>query len=154
MIISIGGESGSGKTYTSNLIAKKLRSFGRRVRIFRQDKYFYGKPRVRNKRRRDGSTKIGVNEVNLKQLQKDIDNCNTDIIIVEGTYTTLLNVDFRIFMSMDYKQTKFRRDRRHRDPKDAAQEQILALEHEILVTHRELADLIITNYNRKFQCLE
>jgi len=67
-----------------------------------------------------------------------------DVVIVEGCYTTLLsNVDIRVFIDRNYRQTKRTRKRRNRDPSEELLERVLAIEHEEIATHKALANIVI-----------
>ena len=55
------------------------------------------------------------------------------VIIVEGTYTTLLrNAQSRVFIDRDYHHTR-----------EARLEQVLRIEHEAISRHKSAADIIV-----------
>jgi uridine kinase len=67
-----------------------------------------------------------------------------DVLIAEGTYTSLLKyVDLRVFIDRDYHKTLEARKRRARDTFEPFIEDVLRREHEIISQHRELADVVI-----------
>ncbi len=80
-------------------------------------------------------------------LDEKIDLHNVKVIIVEGTYTSLLkNADIRIFIDRSKMDTAEHRQKRNRgnEVNDPFVEKILETEHKIIAGHKQLADLIIT----------
>lgn len=172
LAVSIGGESGSGKSELAIAITEALEEHGIGSLIIQQDDYFVYPPRTNDAKRREDINHVGVAEVRLallddhvqailngaKTIEKPLvvyqDNRITkeilpldgvNIMIVEGTYTTLLkNVHSRIFIDQTYKQTRSARLKRNREPSDPFLERVLEIEHEIISTHKCLADIIIT----------
>ncbi len=72
----------------------------------------------------------------------DIEGVN--VVIAEGTYTTTIeNADFKVFIDRNYKQTKKSRLARLRDPATDFLEKVLAIEHEIISRHKDLADVVV-----------
>ena len=68
------------------------------------------------------------------------------VVLVEGTYTSLLlNVRLRVLIECDYLHTRKSRERRAREDQDDFLEKVLEREHEIILTHRPRADIIVTN---------
>jgi len=81
------------------------------------------------------------------KIDLEIDLKGIKVIIVEGTYTSLLkHVDTRIFIDADYKDTlKYRKLRnRGNEVDDPFTEGILETEHKIIAGHKYLADYIIS----------
>ena len=77
---------------------------------------------------------------------------NVNVIIVEGTYTSVLkNVNTRIFIDLNYEDTKQSRLKRAREKQDNFLENVLKIEHNIISNHKNKADLIIT---KDFDILE
>ena len=69
-------------------------------------------------------------------------------LIVEGTYTSLLDeIDRRIFIARDFNQTLDHRRKRNRSSSelDNVINDVLMIEHQIISTHQELADIIIND---------
>lgn len=171
-VISIAGESGSGKSVLAHALAQKLKERGIPTAIIQQDDYFRYPPITNDRLRRQNFNHVGTQEVNLTLLddhlkrfkegaaviekplviyQEDkivtekLDSGGTQVLIVEGTYVSLLNqVDTRIFIDRDYHQTYADRMRRFRDARDAFIEKVLEKEHRIIAAHKKLADIIIT----------
>jgi uridine kinase len=141
--ITVGGESGCGKSEISNAISNELTEYGIKAIILAQDDYFFLPPKLNSERRRENPEWRGPHiEVNLDLLEKNlieaiqgkseickplIDyNANTvetqtvslkgvKVIIAEGTYTSLLrNVDTKIFINRNWLLTLEDRKKRNR----------------------------------------
>ncbi len=170
--ISIAGESGSGKSEIADELAKLFNAAGINSIILQQDDYFFYPPKTNHSMRVKNIHHVGISEVNLKLLdehirsfklqsmtkivkplvifeedrisEETIDPAASSLVIAEGTYTTLLkNVDHRVFISRNYKETREDRLERKRDVIDDFSERVLEIEHEIISKHRSLASLIV-----------
>lgn len=169
--ISIGGESGSGKSELATEIARLLNGSGIHSAILQQDDYFVFPPKTNHEMRRRNIAQVGPYEVKLDFLDSNLrsfkrrespiykplvifdeDRISTEeldisdliVLIAEGTYTSLLKfVDFRIFIDRDYHQTLETRRRRARDKFDDFMMEVLEREHQIISQHKQLADAII-----------
>lgn len=177
--ISVSGESGSGKTEIAHLLKEKLEEEGKRVMVLGQDDYFRLPPHSNHQQRKIDLGWVGPKEVQLLLMDEHVkkllqpknsivfkplisfneDKIDTenitgpyDILIAEGTYTALLeNIDIRIFINRDYKETKKHRLSRNRDQalenntdQDLSfLEKVLQIEHKIIKQHIKLADLVI-----------
>jgi uridine kinase len=174
-IITVAGESGAGKSEIAECIAKEFENIGIKSFIFQQDDYFVYPPRSNTKKREEDINHVGIYEVRLDLLEEhckaayecrkiekplvifeenkidteEVDLCNYQVFIVEGTYTTALeNVDIHVFIDRDYIDTKGARLKRSREKQDQFLEQILKIEHEIISKHKNRAHIIITKeYN-------
>lgn len=174
-IITLAGESGCGKTETGKALVIELEKTGLGALVLGQDNYFFLPPLANDAARKKDSTWLGPHkEVNLKSLDQNladamngadrievphidydtnvetlqpVDIKGTKVIIVEGTYTSLLkHVDTKIFIDADYNDTlKFRKLRnRGNEVNDPFVENILETEHKIIAGHKFLADFVIT----------
>jgi uridine kinase len=141
--LTIGGESGCGKSEISLAIANELSKNGIKAIILGQDDYFFLPPKLNSEKRRENSDWLGPDiEVNLDLLENNlieaiqgkseiikplIDyNKNTiemevvnlkgiKVIIAEGTYTSLLkNIDIKIFITRNWHLTLEDRNKRSR----------------------------------------
>lgn len=172
-VITVAGESGSGKSETGKAIAEELERSGKRAFVFQQDDYFVLPPRSNDRRRRDDISWVGTTEVRLDLLDEHISSARRrerhltkplvdyerdaidsevvdlseyDVIVAEGTYTTLLKeVDCRVFIDRNRLQTLESRRRRAREPIEPFIERVLEIEHEIISPHKSTADVIITD---------
>jgi uridine kinase len=172
--INVSGESGSGKSEVATALANELENKGIMSVILQQDDYFVYPPKTNDKTRRQDINWVGPQEVHLDILDqnlKDFLNGNSEIekplviydkdiitketvnvknvkvAIADGTYTTLLkNLTTRTFIDRNYIDTRGYREkrRRHKSELDEFTENVLKIEHSIISTHKELADIIIT----------
>jgi uridine kinase len=143
-VITVAGESGSGKSETAAALAEELlRLGGVRSVILGQDDYFLLPPRSNDARRRADPDWLGPHcEVRLDLLQANVDaaragaasiekplvDYNADqvgseavsldgvtAVIAEGTYVSLLrHVDCRVFIARNRLETLEHRQKRNR----------------------------------------
>ncbi|MBS3765717.1 hypothetical protein KGY71_04265 [Candidatus Bipolaricaulota bacterium] len=171
-VVTIAGESGSGKSELAAELARLNRENDLPTGILQQDDYFVFPPKTNHEMRKKNIDQVGTYEVkldyldsNLRSFKKnadsiykplvdyDADKITTEVkevgqyrvLAAEGTYTTKLNfADFRIFIDRDYKGTYEDRKRRGRDKLEPFVENVLEREHEIISSHKSRADLLIT----------
>jgi uridine kinase len=171
--ISIAGESGSGKSETATALAGALEAAGKHCLIFQQDDYFVYPPKTNDRTRRTDIAWVGPQEVHLDLLDdhlqsfrqgervinkplviyeedritsERLDMAGAAIGIAEGTYTTLLsNVDARVFIDRDFRDTRAHRNKRRRNDAelDPFIDKVLAIEHDIISAHKEKAQLVV-----------
>lgn len=171
--ISVAGQSGSGKSETAMAIALSLQPHGIESVIFQQDDYFVHPPKTNDATRRADISWVGIQEVRLDLMDRHLaafleggdriekplvdyheDSIGSEVMepggarvaIADGTYTTLLNnVMCHIFIDRDYLDTRPHREKRRRDDSelDPFIDQVLAIEHEIISSHRSRADIIV-----------
>jgi uridine kinase len=142
-IISVAGESGSGKSETGLAIVKEFEKYGIRSIVLGQDDYFYLPPKMNSAKRHDDPDWLGphievnfvvfeqnlVDAINGKsELEKPIVDYDANaiewqkinlegvkVVIAEGTYTSLLkHVDKKIFITRDWMKTLEDRKKRNR----------------------------------------
>jgi uridine kinase len=142
-IITIAGESGSGKSETGKAISDELDKFGIKSVLLGQDDYFVLPPKSNDLKRREDPEWLGPHvEVKLDVLEQNLVNAiqgkieiikplvdydsntiedetiNLDgikVLIAEGTYTSLLkHVDTRIFICRNWLDTLELRQKRKR----------------------------------------
>lgn len=173
--ITVAGESGSGKSETGRAIADALGEHGFAAVLLGQDDYFVLPPKSNDARRREDSDWLGPHvEVRLDVLEQNlldaidgadeitkplvdydadsvedetIDLRGVDVVIAEGTYTSLLkHVDTRVFIARNRLDTLEHRQKRNRGSEvgDPFIENVLRIEHQIIAGHRQLADFVIT----------
>lgn len=171
-IITIAGESGSGKSEIAAVLADLL--VGKRdieSLIIQQDDYFVYSPKTNAEMRRKDINHVGLSEVHLELLDQNLsdilkgkeeiekplvifdeDRITKEIInlkeiktvIVEGTYTTMLkNIHQYIFIDRIYVDTRDSRKQRAREEQDEFLEKILEIEHKIISSHKPRADIIV-----------
>ena len=172
-VITIAGESGSGKSEIAAALSEFLSEKGIKSAIIQQDDYFVYPPKTNAKMRRKDISHVGLSEVRLAVLDQNLRDIiegeneinkplvifNEDLItketvklegikaiIVDGTYTTILkNVHQRIFIDRTYVDTINTRKCRAREEQDEFLEKILQIEHKIISSHKPQADIIVTN---------
>lgn len=173
-VITVGGESGSGKSEVAAAIADALKERGVEAAILQQDDYFVYPPKTNDLVRRRDLEWLGPKEVrldlldrNLKDIKEGIDEIVKPlviyeedrivtetvhfglvrVVIAEGTYTSLLkNSDIRVFIDRNFNDTRAHRVKRVRDESELDEfvEKALKREHEIISPHKARADFIIT----------
>ena len=171
-IMTIAGESGSGKAEEAEAFSGFLAKRDLKFVILQQDDYFVYPPRTNAQMRRKDIGHVGISEVHLDLLDENLahimagkgeivkplvifaDDRITEetitlgevrVVIVEGTYTTLLkNVQRRVFIDRTYLDTRETRKHRAREEQDEFLEKVLRIEHEIISSHKVQADIIIT----------
>ena len=172
-IITIAGESGSGKSEIAASLSEVLSRNAIKSIILQQDDYFVYPPKTNAEMRKRDINHVGLSEVRLALLDSNLKNIiegkdlldkplvifDDDLItqeevnlegikvaIVEGTYTTSLkNVHQRIFIDRTYIDTMEARKLRNREEQDDFLERILEIEHGIISLHKPRADIIVTN---------
>lgn len=170
--ISIAGESGCGKTTLSGVLKEQLEKMNFKVIVLHQDDYFVLPPKRNHEERLLNFDHIGPTEARLSLIDEhirlikqnllpvlqipkmnwseDIEESvelsikDVDFIIVEGTYTSLLNeVENKLFINTNYKETKQNRLARNREEVTDFIEQVLAKESKIIQSHQYLANLVL-----------
>lgn len=171
-VVCISGESGSGKSVLAVALSEALAAHGICSTILQQDDYFVLPPKTSVRVRAMNGHVIGMSEVRLDLLDQDLQTAKAGddnltkplvlfeedqitsetillsgikVLIVEGTYAAALkNVDCRVFIDRDFRDTREARKMRAREAQDRALEGILEIEHGIVASHKEFADLIVT----------
>lgn len=177
-IVTIAGESGSGKSEIASVLSESL--IGKNIQsiIIQQDDYFIYPPITNAGMRRNNINHVGLTEVRIDLIDRNledfkdgkekiikplvifeensiteetIDLRGIDVVIVEGTYTTTLeNADMHVFIDRTFHDTREARMRRAREEQDEFLEEVLEIEHGIISSHKRLADVIVTrNYDVK-----
>lgn len=172
LCISVGGESGCGKTSLAYAIKLDIeRQLGLNGFLFQGDDYFYLPPAKNHQARLDNLGHVGMQEVNLKLLdenlaafkqvahkvvkplvnyeenvllQEQLDPMQFDFCLVEGTYVSALEQpDYKVFIKSTYLDTHTLRIMRARDLLNEFNERVLEIEHSIIKEHQKWADLIV-----------
>jgi uridine kinase len=142
-VITVAGESGSGKSETSQAIANELENYGIKSVVLGQDDYFILPPKANDTKRREDPGWLGPHvEVRLDVLNQNLKDAIQDkseikkplvdydantineeticlygikVVIAEGTYTSLLKyVDTRIFITRNWLDSLEHRQKRNR----------------------------------------
>ena len=169
--MSVGGESGSGKSEVASELAKLLGEHGFPCGILQMDDYFIFPAKTTHEMRRRNIEQVGMYEARLdfmecnlrsfKRGDQDIykplsiyqeDRLTTEVmqvgdfrvLIADGTYTTALDfVDCHVFLDRDYRDTQKDREARNRDILDDLMFEILEREHGIVSQHKQLAEFVV-----------
>lgn len=177
--ISVGGESGSGKSTLAFALKQVLEQKNYSVCILHMDDYFHQPPADTHNDRLADLKNVGLQEVNLSLLQNHIEQfkndaisiekplvyfkenkistekitfCENTILIIEGTYVTQLsNIDTKVFMTKNFKDTYEARMKRGRDQGTDFVEKVLAFEHQLIAPDKEIADLLV---NENYELVE
>jgi uridine kinase len=172
VIITIAGESGAGKSEIAEALRQVLSESGIATVILQQDDYFVYPPKSNEAERRKDIYWVGTQEVRLDLMDENLSHVRAgaatiikplvdydaniigeetieldgvEVVLVEGTYTTLLdNADRRVFIDRTYLDTKDARALRAREAQDDFLEQVLTIEHGIISSHKPRADYIVT----------
>lgn len=142
-LVTVAGESGSGKSETAAALAEQLLQVGVTPVVLGQDDYFVLPPKSNDARRRTDPEWLGPHvELRFDLLQANVDAAlagasaiekpvidydedsaameavpleGVKVVIVEGTYVSLLrHVDRRIFIARNRLETLEHRERRNR----------------------------------------
>ena len=142
-IITVAGESGSGKSETGKAIADELQKHGIKAVLLGQDDYFYLPPKSNDAKRKEDPEWLGPHkEVNFEALENNLKDAisgkveiikplidynensvedqvvnlyGVKVVIAEGTYTSLLkHVDTRVFIARSRLDTLEHRKKRNR----------------------------------------
>lgn len=172
LVVSVAGESGAGKSELGSEIARLLGEAGIAADVLQQDDYFVFPPRTNHEMRRRNIEQVGLYEVKLDFLDAncrsflrgdnpiykplvdyDDDSIGTEerdlsgveVVIAEGTYTTgLRHARLRVFIDRTFRETAAHRAERARDAHEPFIDEVLAREHRIIRSHRQLADLVVS----------
>ncbi len=175
LVLTVAGESGSGKSETAAALADALALRQIDSVIFQQDDYFVYPPKTNDRERRGNIDWVGPGEVRLDLLDEHLrafvdgaeslekplvryaeDRIDSErislagcrVAIAEGTYTTLLDsAGVRVFIDRDWQATRAHREKRSRDAAelDPFIDRVLAIEHRIISAHKARADLIVAS---------
>ncbi|MFB6286507.1 MAG: uridine kinase [Candidatus Bipolaricaulia bacterium] len=172
-VVTVAGESGSGKSELAAEIARELTDRGRATDMLQQDDYFVFPPQTNHEMRRKNLDQVGPYEVKLDFMDANLrsfkrsespiykplvvydddritreekDTSTLVALVAEGTYTSLLEfADFRVFIDRDYHQTKATREQRARDVLEPFIQDVLEREHRIISQHKSRADAVIAS---------
>lgn len=170
-IVSISGESGSGKSELAHALGKMLKQSSIRVKVIHTDNYYKIQPLLREEwRRNKGFDKIGIGEYDWVKINrtirdfKDGQECmipcidlipeqvdklitdfgKIDLLIIDGLYAIKTkHVDLKIFIDLTYHETKINQIIRMKEAMNEFRLKILEQEHKNVVSLKPLADLIV-----------
>jgi len=176
-MIAVSGESGSGKTELSHVLAKMLRKEGIICKPIHIDNYYRIHPLERTEwRKKNGiETAVGLGEYDWETIYKNIDDFKNDrtstmpcidlvteqvdhlttdfkgvdMIIVDGLYAiNTEGIDLGVFIELTYHETKKAQVVRGKEPQNEYRMQVLEREHQVVQSLRNKANIFI---NKEYQ---
>jgi uridine kinase len=172
-VVAISGESGCGKSEVAHMISYFLKEKGILAKLLHMDNYYVVPSKERHElRKKRGLDSINYDEYNWDLIKKHIkefressisvlpfldlltdqmDKLITDfkginVLIMEGLYSIYCDygVDLKIFIDLDYTETKKAQMLRRKEKFDEFRLKVLEREHEVVQMLKPKADLIIT----------
>lgn len=172
LVISVSGESGSGKSEVAETLREILKKESYKVKILHLDNYYKTSPAERNTLRRTKGVKksVGLQEIDWETMEENVRAFKTgkpttipfidlftsqedklitnfkeiDILIIEGLYALNSPADIGILIGLTYHDTKKAQLKRGKEKMDSFRLEVLKQEHAVVSALREKADFIIT----------
>ncbi len=175
-IAAISGESGSGKSELTHVVAKELRKHRLYAKPIHLDNFFKIAPLQRRAwREKNGVDKVvGIRELDWDAIDKTItdfknsskstmpcvdlvteqvdmlitDFSGIDMIILDGLYAiNTKQADLHVFIELTYKETKKAQSSRGKEKVDTLRLKVLEAEHNAVQSLKSKADLLVNkNY--------
>ena len=173
LIVTVGGESGTGKTEVATILQDTLwNKYKKRVKIVHIDDFYFTNWLERNTlRRKKGISSVGMKEIDWKKLDKLVSvfksgakylhvqkihkytnsmensialNGSIDILIVEGLYANALkNSDLNIYLDGSYEDTEDFRKKRNKEPINCFRKKVLAKEQKDIIKTKKYSNIVI-----------
>lgn len=162
LVFAIAGESGSGKTHMAAALEFAFKQYEKNVLVLHMDDFFKLPPAQNHQKRLLDIAHVGPQEVDLLRLNSvlkafqdkvsviripqvhyyedrieelEISLSDFDILIIEGTYSFYLeHLNFKLFMSRTFEETRELRESRNRgnEVNNPFIEEVLAIEHQLI----------------------
>lgn len=175
-VVAISGESGSGKSELTHVVAKELRKKGIFAKPIHIDNFYNTHPLERMAYRLEHGIKqsVGMQEYRWDLVNRTIDDFKNDrkssmpcvdlvteqvdelttdfkgidMIIIDGLYAiNAEQVNLRIFIELTYHETKKAQSDRGKEPSSPTRFEILEQEHQQVLSIKHKADLFVNmNY--------
>lgn len=171
-IVAISGESGSGKSELTHVVAKDLRKQGIFAKPIHIDNFYNTLPLKRTEWRiKNGIDKVvGLSEYKWDEIDRVIDDfkngrkssmpCvdlvteqvdklttdfqNVDMLIIDGLYAINTDrVDLRVYIELTYHETKKAQKDRGKEPQNEYRMRVLEQEHQQVLSIKHKADLFV-----------
>jgi uridine kinase len=171
-IVAISGESGSGKSELTHVIAKNMRKHGIFAKPVHVDNFYKVLPLERTEWRiKNGIEKVvGMDEIDWNGVRKTIDDFrnsreNTmpcvdlvteqvdqlttnfdgiDMIVIDGLYAIgCQEADLKVFIELTYHETKKAQSSRGKEPQNEYRMRVLEQEHKAVQSLKQYADILI-----------
>jgi uridine kinase len=171
-IVAISGESGSGKSELTHVVAKSLRKHGIFAKPVHIDNFYRILPLERTKWRQENGIEkvVGLDEIDWQGVKQTVDDFknsreNTmpcvdlvteqidqlttnfegiDMLIMDGLYAiNSEEVDLAVFIELTYHETKKAQSSRGKEPQNEYRMRVLEQEHKVVQSIKSKADLLI-----------
>jgi len=176
-IVAISGESGSGKSELTHVVAKNLRKHGIFAKPVHIDNFYRILPLERTQWRQENGIEkvVGLDEIDWQGVKQTVDDFknsreNTmpcvdlvteqidqlttnfegiDMLIMDGLYAiNSEEVDLAVFIELTYHETKKAQSSRGKEPQNEYRMRVLEQEHKVVQSIKSKADLLIgMDYN-------
>ncbi|MDK2910575.1 MAG: hypothetical protein PWR20_2143 [Bacteroidales bacterium] len=173
MIIAISGESGSGKSELSHVLAKEMRAQGILTKVMHIDNYYKIHPLQRKDWRINNGIEnvVGYGEYDWDTIYRNIqefkvgkiatmpcvdlvteqvdqlitDFKDIDALVIDGLYAIKTEgTDLNVFIELTYHETKKAQVVRGKEPQNEYRARVLEQEHKMVQALRPRAHLLIT----------
>jgi uridine kinase len=171
-VVAISGESGSGKSELTHVVAKEMRKHGIFAKPVHLDNFFKTLPLERREwREKNGVEKVvGINELDWDAIQQtvsdfkndrkstmpcvdlvteQVDSLTTDfkgidMLVLDGLYAVNTeDVDLHVFIELTYHETKKAQTARGKEKTDDLRMRTLEAEHKAVQSLKLKADLFV-----------
>lgn len=171
-IVAISGESGSGKSELTHVVAKEMRKHGVFAKPIHIDNFYNTLPLERTEWRIKNEIEnvVGLGEYKWDEINKVVDdfkNSRTssmpcvdlvteqidtlttnfygiDMLIIDGLYAiNTENVDLRVYIELTYRETKKAQKDRGKEPQNEYRMRVLEQEHQQVLSIKNKADLFV-----------
>lgn len=178
-ILGISGETGTGKSELSHMIGVLLKKQHIRVKVLHTGNYYNIQPLLLIEwRKAKGIESVGVNEYDWNLIRRNImdfkedresmlplidpvpeqvdklitDYKKIDFLIISGLYAIKSDgIDLRVFIDLDFRETKLAEKLSAKKPLDEFNLKVLEKEHQNVQSLKSLADLIV---NKNYQVVD
>ncbi len=170
LIVAISGESGSGKSELTHVIAKNMRKHGIFAKPIHIDNFYTTLPLERAKWREENGVEnvVGLSEYKWDDINKVIDDFKNnrsssmpcvdlvteqidelttnfngiDMLIIDGLYAiNTEDVDIRVLIELTYHETKKAQADRGKEPDNPLRWAVLEQEHKTVQSIKDKADI-------------
>jgi uridine kinase len=171
-IISISGESGSGKSEVAHYLAEILKETGKRAKIMHTDNYYRIPPQKRRQWREDnGIANVGFDEYDWDYINSNIlsyrtktkaimpcldrltdqmdqlitDFRDVDVLILEGLYAIKAESDLKVMIKKTYHHNQKAQIKRGKEVLDEFRLAVLEREHVCVQSLKKIVDIFISS---------
>lgn len=170
-ILTISGEVASGKCEVAQVLGRRYKNEGRKVKVLHMDDYYLIPPEERTKwRMKNGIEKIGFDEYDWKRIHRNVadfkndaksslpcvdlitlqvdeiitDFKGVDMLIINGLYSIMLKeADLHVFIELTYRETLKEQIAEQKEELDDFRMKVLEREHEVVQSLKPGADFYV-----------